>query len=213
MYLKIKSNKVRVSAPILAGEEVIIKVEKPELVITQKEICHYSEVTYEPSTFDELGNEIKGDEIPGQKLESTFETIKKIYVKTSVFAASDLELSRPLTLYDLNSNYVFEIKNDCNSLIASKGIVSKIKETYNLADSDIQIICDLNWKFPERLIRMYIPFESVLLNEMYRAYVPSIIEMGTPYEKIEDGYVLYFEELYPDYRAVLGNDENILIEE
>lgn len=203
MYIKIKSNKVRISAPILAGEEVIIKVEKPELIISQKEICHYSE-----STIDESGNEV-----PGQKLESTFEEIKTLHVKTNVYAISDLGLSRPLTLYDLNNNYVFEISSDCNSLIAAKCIVSKIKETYNLLDSDISILCDLNWKYSERLIRMYIPFESVLLNEMYRDYVPSIIDLGTPYEKIEDGYVLYFEELYKDYRAVLGNDENILIEE
>ncbi len=203
MYIRIKEKCERVSAPILNGEAVIVEVLKPELVITQKEILNF-----EPSTFDEDGLEIKGLQLP-----STFEDIKTLTVSTTVFAESDTELKIPMALYDINRTYSFIISGDCNSLIAAKGIVNKIKEVYNLVDTDFEILAEKTWRIPERTIRVYIPFTSVVENPNYNGLVNGLMSAGVPFFKLEDGYGIYLQEIYPEHKALLSIDPNVLIEE
>lgn len=181
MIIKINKEKVRVGAPILNGEAVLIEVRKPSMELVQKD-------------FDGI-----------------LEEIKILNVKTNVFAESDIEFSKPLSLYEINSNYSFQIQGDCNIYIATKGIIEIIKSVYNLIDSDFEILIEKDWHVPVRPIRVYLPYTSVV--EKYNELVSAIITLGTPNYRLSDGYVLYCEEIYPEHRAVIENDENVYIEE
>lgn len=99
-----------------------------------------------------------------------------------------------------------------HSTIAIKLIKEEVKNKLSLTDSDVAIEAQCEWKYPEKPIRLSIPFNVVVENSTYNALVSTLIDT-VPYYKNFDSYILYLEEIYPQHRTILEDDPNVIIEE
>jgi hypothetical protein len=132
-------------------------------------------------------------------------------VKTCVFTQADTNLINPMSLYLINNEYVFD-----GTITSSKAvcdlIIGVIKKVSGLQDSDFNVISEDKWNKATKLIRIYIPYTSIIDIPAYKTYIDTFIANGDDFIKYENGYVIYVTSIQGSVKSVLKVDPNVLYE-
>lgn len=151
---------------------------------------------------------LNGEPLVIKLLKVTQYNIGEIYIEFKVF---NEKLTYEGNIGSITNPIIFTSNLKPNLYTAAKILKEYIESLFEI--TGLEILSDLTWLHLTRSIRLYIPFEEVIENSNYTLLISSMISLGVPYYKQEDGYVVYLEEIYPDHRALLESDENVFIEE
>ena len=112
-----------------------------------------------------------------------------------------------------SNEFILDSENMHNMVVAAKVLKEYLQEKYSMTDEGISILAEKEWRHPDRPIRLTIPIDRVVENENYTALISSLIASGLLYYKVNDIYIVYLAQIYPEHRALLDIDENVFIEE
>ena len=132
-------------------------------------------------------------------------------VKTCIFTQADVNFLNPMSLYLINNEYIFD-----GTITSSKAvcdlIIGVIKTVCGLQDSDFNVVSEDKWNKVTKLIRIYIPYTSIIDIPAYKTYIDTFITNGDDFIKIESGYVIYVATINGTVKNVLKADPNVLYE-
>jgi len=132
-------------------------------------------------------------------------------VKTCVFTQNDINFQYPMSLYLINNEYIFDGLITSSKAICDL-IIGVIKTVCGLQDSDFNVISEDKWNQATKLIRIYIPYTSIIEIPAYKGYIDTFIANGDSFYKNESGYVIYVTSITGAVKNVLKADPNVLYE-
>jgi hypothetical protein len=138
-------------------------------------------------------------------------------VKVDVVIASKLDnvisIAKVGNVEGIKSYYDFESSNHFFT-VAAKMVYDQIKLDLNLVDNNLLIMADHKYKEDPavRPIRLTIPSDVVVVTQGYRDLVGSMVDQAVPRSLVNECYIIYLEEIYPDDLVVLEADPRVLIE-
>lgn len=154
------------------------------------------------------------------KIESISSDGNLMTIKTTMYVESEyLEFGESAErgyIFGLNNTFIIDLTETAAGVyttVASKLVKNELITMFDLLDTDITILAEIEWRDISEAIRLTIPIEQVIENPFYRSLMETLITANTIYYKVGENYVLYLAYILPEHRPILDADPNLIIEE